>query len=59
MWPPGWKPSWDAEGRDHAQIAERWHKLQALANTCSQLRVKLGATSLPELVRRAIQYVST
>ncbi|MBB3769553.1 MULTISPECIES: response regulator transcription factor [Ancylobacter] len=49
-----------AEGRDYGQIAEELGvSYKTVANTCSQLKVKLGAASLPELVRRAIQYVTT
>ncbi|GLK86056.1 response regulator transcription factor [Ancylobacter defluvii] len=49
-----------ADGRDYTQIADELGlSYKTVANTCSQLKAKLGATSLPELVRRAIQYVST
>ncbi|MCJ8144043.1 response regulator transcription factor [Ancylobacter sp. A5.8] len=49
-----------AEGRDYTQIAEELGlSYKTVANTCSQLKVKLDAATLPELVRRAIQYVST
>lgn len=49
-----------AEGRDYTQIAEELGvSYKTIANTCSQLKVKLDAGTLPELVRRAIQYVSS
>ncbi|QIB35756.1 response regulator transcription factor [Ancylobacter pratisalsi] len=49
-----------ADGRDYTQIAaELGISYKTVANTCSQLRTKLGASTLPELVRRAIQYVAT
>ncbi|GAB4068492.1 response regulator transcription factor [Ancylobacter sonchi] len=49
-----------ADGRDYTQIADELGvSYKTVANTCSQLKTKLGAASLPELVRRAIQYVST
>ncbi|MBS7544665.1 response regulator transcription factor [Ancylobacter oerskovii] len=49
-----------ADGRDYTQIADELGvSYKTVANTCSQLKAKLGAASLPELVRRAIQYVST
>ena len=49
-----------AEGKDYAQIAaELGISYKTVANTCSQLKVKLGAGSLPELVRSSIQYLSS
>jgi len=49
-----------AEGKAYSQIAEELGvSYKTVANTCSQLKVKLGATSLPELIRSAIQYVSS
>ncbi|MGQ4273732.1 response regulator transcription factor [Terrihabitans sp. B22-R8] len=49
-----------AEGRGYSQIAEELGiSYKTVANTCSQLRAKLGASTLPELVRCAIQYVAT
>lgn len=49
-----------AEGKDYANIAaELGVSYKTVANTCSALKSKLGATSLPELVRRSIQYLST
>jgi DNA-binding NarL/FixJ family response regulator len=49
-----------AEGKDYAHIAsELGISYKTVANTCSQLKVKLGASSLPELVRSSIQYVSS
>jgi len=49
-----------AEGKAYGQIAEELGvSYKTVANTCSQLKVKLGANSLPELIRSAIQYVSS
>lgn len=48
-----------AEGKDYSQIAsDLGISYKTVANTCSQLKVKLGASSLPELVRSSIQYLS-
>ncbi|MCK0197962.1 response regulator transcription factor [Ancylobacter sp. 6x-1] len=49
-----------AEGKTYTQIADELGiSYKTVANTCSQLKAKLGATSLPELIRRSIQYVSS
>ncbi len=49
-----------AEGKAYGQIAEELGvSYKTVANTCSQLKVKLGATSLAELIHRAIRYVAT
>ena len=49
-----------AEGKDYAHIASQLGiSYKTVANTCSQLKVKLGASSLPELVRSSIQYLSS
>lgn len=49
-----------ADGRDYTQIADELGvSYKTVANTCSQLKAKLGATTLPELIRRAIHYVAT
>ncbi|MEZ0214549.1 MAG: response regulator [Xanthobacteraceae bacterium] len=49
-----------AEGRDYSQIAaELGISYKTVANTCSQLKAKLGAPTLPELVRLSIKYMST
>ncbi|MCS0504720.1 response regulator transcription factor [Ancylobacter mangrovi] len=49
-----------AEGKDYTRIAEELGiSYKTVANTSSQLRVKLGAETLPELVRLAIQYIAT
>jgi hypothetical protein len=32
---------------------------RAVANTCSQLKVKLGASNLPGPIRMVIEYLST
>jgi two-component system invasion response regulator UvrY len=49
-----------AEGKDYTHIAEELGvSYKTVANTCSQLKMKLGATSLPELVQRSIQYLSS
>jgi len=49
-----------ADGKDYTAIAgELGVSYKTVANTCSQLKSKLGATSLPELVRASIQYLSS
>lgn len=49
-----------AEGKDYGRIAEGLGiSYKTVANTCSQLKVKLGVTSLPELVRASIRYLSS
>ncbi len=49
-----------AEGRAYGQIAEELGvSYKTVANTCSQLKVKLGATNLAELIHRAIRYIAT
>lgn len=48
-----------AEGKAYAQIADELGvSYKTVANTCSQLKVKLGATNLAELIHRAIRYVA-
>jgi DNA-binding CsgD family transcriptional regulator len=47
-----------AEGKPYAQIAADLHvSYKTIANTCSQLKTKLGVRSLPELMRIAIEYL--
>jgi DNA-binding NarL/FixJ family response regulator len=47
-----------AEGKPYAKIAEDLHvSYKTIANTCSQLKTKLGVRSLPELMRIAIEYL--
>jgi two-component system, NarL family, invasion response regulator UvrY len=47
-----------AEGKPYAQIATDLHvSYKTIANTCGQLKSKLGVHSLPELMRMAIQYL--
>ncbi|QFR33752.1 response regulator transcription factor [Ancylobacter sp. TS-1] len=49
-----------AEGKDYTLIAhELGISYKTVANTCSALKSKLGANSLPELVRRSIQFLSS
>ena len=49
-----------AEGKPYAQIANDLNvSYKTVANTFSQLKGKLGAKNLPELIRMAIQYVSS
>src|SRR5262245_43176998 len=49
-----------AEGKSYDQIAQELGvSYKTVANTSSQLKVKLGARTLPELVRIAIQYLSS
>jgi DNA-binding NarL/FixJ family response regulator len=48
-----------AEGKAYGLIAEDLGiSYKTVANTCSQLKVKLGAANLPELVRMAIEYIA-
>ncbi|MFG1343286.1 response regulator transcription factor [Xanthobacter autotrophicus DSM 431] len=48
-----------AEGKAYGQIADELGiSYKTVANTCSQLKSKLGAGNLAELIRRAIQYVA-
>jgi two-component system invasion response regulator UvrY len=48
-----------AEGKAYAQIAEALGvSYKTVANTCSHLKVKLGARTLQELVRGAIEYMA-
>jgi len=47
-----------AEGKPYAQIAADLHvSYKTIANTCSQLKTKLGVHSLPELMRIAIEHL--
>jgi two-component system invasion response regulator UvrY len=49
-----------AEGKSYDQIARDFGvSYKTVANTCSQLKVKLGARTLPELIRTAIAYLSS
>jgi two-component system, NarL family, invasion response regulator UvrY len=49
-----------AEGRSYDQIARDFGvSYKTVANTCSRLKVKLGARTLPELIRMAIEYLSS
>jgi two-component system invasion response regulator UvrY len=49
-----------AEGKPYRQIGLDLNvSYKTVANTCSQLKAKLGARNLPELIRTAIQYVSS
>jgi two-component system invasion response regulator UvrY len=46
-----------AEGKPYGVIAEHLHvSYKTVANTCTQLKVKLGVRTLPELMRVAIKY---
>lgn len=48
-----------AEGRAYGEIADDLGvSYKTVANTCSQLKAKLGARNLAELIHRAIQYVA-
>ncbi|QRM55226.1 response regulator transcription factor [Sinorhizobium sp. BG8] len=48
-----------AEGKPYAEIAQDLNvSYKTVANNCSQLKEKLGARNLPELIRMAIQYVT-
>src|SRR5690606_12684084 len=49
-----------AEGKPYQEISRELNvSYKTVANTCSQLKAKLGARNLPELIRMAIQYVSS
>ena len=49
-----------ADGKAYAQIADDLGvSYKTVANTCSQLKAKLGASNLSGLVRMAIGYLST
>lgn len=48
-----------ADGKAYAQIADELAiSYKTVANTCSQLKTKLGARTLQELVRGAIEYMA-
>ncbi len=48
-----------AEGKAYGRIAEELHvSYKTVVNTCSQLKDKLHAKNLPELIRLAVQHVS-
>jgi two-component system invasion response regulator UvrY len=47
-----------AEGKPYRVIAEHLHvSYKTVANTCTQLKAKLGVRTLPELMRIAIQHL--
>jgi len=47
-----------AEGKSYGVIAEHLHvSYKTVANTCTQLKAKLGVRTLPELMRIAIQHL--
>jgi two-component system, NarL family, invasion response regulator UvrY len=47
-----------AEGKPYAEIADQLHvSYKTIANTCTQLKAKLGVRTLPELMRIAIQHL--
>jgi DNA-binding NarL/FixJ family response regulator len=49
-----------AEGKSYGQIAEDLGvSYKTVANTCSRLKMKLGAQNFPGLIRMAIEYLST
>jgi DNA-binding NarL/FixJ family response regulator len=49
-----------ADGKSYDQIArDLGVSYKTVANTCSQLKVKLGARTLPELIRMAIAYFTS
>jgi two-component system invasion response regulator UvrY len=48
-----------AEGKAYGRIAEELHvSYKTVVNTCSQIKDKLHAKNLPELIRLAVQHVS-
>jgi DNA-binding CsgD family transcriptional regulator len=47
-----------AEGKPYGVIAEHLHvSNKTVANTCTQLKAKLGVPTLPELMRVAIRHL--
>jgi DNA-binding NarL/FixJ family response regulator len=49
-----------AEGKPYAVIAEHLHvSYKTVVNTCALLKAKLGVRTLPELVRTAIEHLSS
>jgi DNA-binding NarL/FixJ family response regulator len=49
-----------AEGKPYAEIADDLGvSYKTVVNMSSQLKIKLGARNLPELIRMAVQYVSS
>ncbi len=47
-----------AQGKSYGAIAEELHvSYKTVANTCSQIKSKLGVKSLPEMMRIAIDYI--
>jgi len=49
-----------AEGKNYEQIGDGLGiSYKTVANTCAQLKAKLGAHNLPELIRMAIEYFSS
>ena len=47
-----------AQGKQYAAIADELNvSYKTIANTCSQIKTKLGVTSLPELMRIAIEFL--
>jgi DNA-binding CsgD family transcriptional regulator len=48
-----------AQGRPYGRIAEELNiSYKTVVNTCSQLKQKLNAKNLPELIRVAVQLLS-
>jgi two-component system invasion response regulator UvrY len=49
-----------AEGKPYGIIAEHLNvSYKTVANTCTQLKAKLGVRTLPELMRIAIQHLAS
>jgi DNA-binding NarL/FixJ family response regulator len=49
-----------AEGKSYGRISEELNvSYKTVVNTCAQLRDKLQAKNLPELIRAAVQYLAT
>src|SRR5262249_62413756 len=49
-----------AEGKSYGHIAAELNvSYKTVVNTCSQLREKLHAKNLPELIRAAVQHLAT
>jgi hypothetical protein len=51
----GWMPA--NSGREHLAILLPGLPYKTVANTCTQLKAKLGVRTLPELMRIAIQHL--
>ncbi|KXF75087.1 two-component system response regulator [Paramesorhizobium deserti] len=49
-----------AEGKSYSEIADNLGvSYKTVVNACSQLKAKLGARNLPELIRMSLEYISS